>query len=282
MRGDVDSFLDYLAGEKDASAHTIAAYRNDLIQFLQRLSVANVQSWSQVSQEHVFGFLRWLEESRYVVSTVARKVAAVRSFFHYLVERGTLADDPSAVVPPPHVPRKRPRFLSSDEVSRFLDGLRGSSSPKSLRDLALLELLYDTGLRASETIELKVRDLDLEQGAVHCRSAGDRERSLPLTARVTEALRSYLQRGRPRLLRDEAEDTLFVNHRGKPLTRQGLWLIIKERSEKAGIENGVTPHVLRHSFAAHLLERGVDLREVQGRMGHASLSATQVYLQSEE
>lgn len=282
MWEEVESFLDYLAREKGASSHTIAAYRNDLSQFLQHLSARGVPSWPQVSQEHVFDFLHWLQENQYVVSTVARKVAAVRSFFHYLVEQGLLVDDPSVVVSPPRVPRKRPRFLSSDEISRFFDGLRGGSSPKSLRDLALLELLYDTGMRASEVIELRTQDVDLDGGTVHCQSDEGRERSLPLTPRVVEVLRTYLQRGRPRLVRDEAEEMLFVNHRGRPLTRQGLWLIIKERSEKAGIESGVTPHMLRHSFAAHLLEEGVALREVQGRMGHASLSATQVYLQGDE
>ncbi len=280
MQEEVDSFLGYMAREKEASVHTIAAYRNDLSQFLQHLSAQGVQSWAQVGREHVSDFLRWLQEHRYVVSTVARKVAAVRSFFHYLVEQGLLADDPSAVVPPPRVPRKRPRFLSSDEVARFFDGLRGSNSPKALRDLAILELLYGTGLRASEVIELRTDDLDLERGLVYCQSSG-KERELPLSPRVVETLRTYIQRGRPRLLRDDAEEALFVNHRGQPLTRQGLWLIIKERSEKAGIESGVTPHMLRHSFAAHLLEQGADLREVQGRMGHASLSATQIYLQEE-
>ncbi|HIE39019.1 MAG TPA: tyrosine recombinase [Anaerolineae bacterium] len=282
MRATVEAFLEHLGREKGASVHTIVAYRNDLNQFLDRLAACGVTSWQEVTRQHVAGFLQWLQESAYAVSTVARKVAAVRSFFHFLVGQGVVADDPSAMVTPPQVPRRLPRSLSAEEVTRLLDGLRGGSTSKALRDRALLEVLYATGMRVSEVVGLTVGDVDLEGGAIRCRGSGARERTLPLTPRATEALRTYLERGRPRLVQGAGVDTLFVNHRGQPLTRQGLWLIVRERAEMAGIRQGVTPHMLRHSFAAHLLEQGTPLQEVQARLGHANLATTQVYVEGDD
>ena len=282
MRAKVAAFLDHLRRDAAASEHTVVAYRNDLDQFLERLSVDGVSSWEQVTREHVLDFLHWLEEAGYAVSTVARKVAAVRSFFHFLVEQGELEDDPSATVPPPQVPRRAPRVLSAEEIDRLLDAPRGSDTPKALRDRALLEFLYATGMRASEVIGLKVEDLDLERGEVHCRRSRQEECTLSLPPRAVEALRLYVEQGRPHLVRQVEVDTLFVNHRGQPLTRQGLWLIVREQAEMAGLGKAVTPHMLRHSFATHLLESGAPLQEVQARLGHANLTTTQVYLQSDE
>ncbi len=280
MREVVESFLEYLQQGKGASPHTVAAYRNDLGQFLDGLVAHGVTSWDEVSREHVESFLHWLQEKQYTVSTVARKIAAVRSFFHYTVGQDILLDDPSALVTPPKVDRKSPRTLSVDEIMRFLDGLGGSNTPKALRDRALLELLYATGIRVSEAIALSVQDLDLESGVVRCGESEKRSRSLSLSHRTVEAMRAYLLRGRPHMVQEgSGEDALFVNHRGRRLTRQGLWLIVKERAEAAGIGRDVTPHVLRHSFAAHALARGADLREVQRRLGHSTLTTTQVYAQ---
>jgi len=279
MRATVERFLNYLAYEQEASPHTIAAYRNDLEQFLDLLSAHHLSSWEDVGREHVVAFLHWLEEKDYAVSTIARKVAAVRSFFHFLVERGELEDDPSIAVPPPRVPRQAPQVLSPQEISTLLSVPRGSGTPKALRDTALLELLYATGMRASEIIGLEIEDLDLAEQTVVCGAGDDDPRTLPLTARVIEALQVYLQRGRPRLARGEGQGILFLNHRGCPLTRQGLWLIVKERAAAAGLEAVVTPHTLRHSYAAHQLARGVSVEDVQGSLGHANLATTQVYIE---
>lgn len=275
MRGEVEAFLGYLVEQKQASPHTIAAYRNDLGQFLDHLAAHDVRSWDQVTPEHITAFLSWLQVNHYAVSTIARKIAAVRSCLHFLVNRNVLKDDPSVAVPPPHVPRRQPRYLTADKLNRFLDGAVGDDG-KSLRDAALLELMVATGMRVSEVIHLKLQDIDLERGEVVCR--GRQPRRLPLSPRAVAALRLYLEEGRPRLLQDEKEDVLFINHRGLPLTRQGLWLIIKERAKAVGLGEVVTPHVLRHSFAAHLLAQGGSLEEVQERLGHANLATTQTYL----
>lgn len=282
MQATVEAFLEHLVRWQQASAHTVAAYRNDLGQFLDRLAAHDVSSWNDVLREHVVDFLRWLEERGYAVSTIARKVAAVRSFFHFLVEQGILQRNPSETVTPPQVPRRRPRPLSVEEVTRLLEAVRGGKVPKTLRDRALLELLYATGMRVSEVIGLRVHQLDLERMSLRLTGRGSEERLLPLTARAAQALRAYVEQGRPRLVRGEGVDALFVNHRGRPLTRQGLWLIVRERARAAGIEREVTPHTLRHSFAVHLLERGSPLQEVQERLGHANLATTQVYLQAIE
>ncbi len=275
MQAMIQQFLMSLENEKAASPHTIAAYRNDLGQFLDHLHTHGVSAWERVSAEHIVAFLTDLQANRYATSTVARKIAAVRSLFHYLVGQGALKDDPSVVVSPPRVPRKPPHILSVKEMQRFLDGLRSGSSAKSLRDWALIELIYATGMRVSEVIELRTHDVDLQAGEV-CLD----ERTLPLSRRAVQALGAYLQDGRPQLVRDAENNVLFLNHRSSPLTRQGLWLIIKGRAKKADLADQVTPHVLRHSFAAHLLESGAALRQVQERLGHANLSATQVYLQA--
>lgn len=276
MRTEIEAFLSYLVDQKQASPHTIAAYCNDLGQFLDHLATHNVRSWGQVTPEHVASFLSWLQTSRYAISTVARKIAAVRSFLHFLVSQNVLKDDPSTAVLPPPVPRRQPRYLTTDEVRRFL-GYPTGDDGKSLRDAALLELMVATGMRVSEVIHLKLQDLDLERGEIIC--GGRQCRRLPLPPQTIAKLDLYLKEGRPRLLRDEKEDALFINHRGLPLTRQGLWLIIKERAEAAGLEQVVTPHVLRHSFAAHLLAQGGRLEEVQERLGHANLATTQTYLE---
>lgn len=282
MQVTVAAFLDHLdRREKKASRHTVAAYRNDLTQFLDRLVVHGVTSLEQVSQEHVADFLHWLQEKDYAVSTVARKVAAVRSFFHFAVAQGILKDDPSAAVTPPEVKREPPQLLSVAEVERLLQEVRGRSSPKMLRDWALLALMCATGVRASELIHLSVASLNLEQQWVRCGSEV-RERQLPLTAEAVEALRSYLQRGRPQLVKDAAVTALFVNYRGNPLTRQGLWLIVKKWARTARIRSEISPHTLRHSFAARLLDQGVELEELQERLGHATPATTQVYVQDME
>ncbi len=276
MEGEIEEFLRFLAIEKGYSEHTVAAYRNDLTQFLTFLTDQGISSWRAVSRAHVLDYILYLKKREYVSSTVSRKIAAVKSYFHFLVAEGTLEDDPTVAVDSPPVDKRLPRPLSPEETARLLAVPARSNSPKGLRDRALLELMYATGMRASEVIELTTDALDLEAGTVRCLGKGKKERILPLYPGALQALKEYLERGRAKLLRGQDEKALFVNHRGQPMTRQGLWLLVKEYAALAGIEE-VTPHTLRHSFATHLLDGGAGLREVQQLLGHTNISTTQVY-----
>lgn len=202
-----------------------------------------------------------------------------KSFFHFLVADGVLTDDPTVAVDLPSVDRPLPHPLSPVEVARLLAEPSRLSTPKGRRDRALLELMYATGMRASEIIELEVGAVDLRAGTVRCPGKGNKERILPLYERARKAIQDYLEDGRVRLLQGRDEQTLFVNHRGRPLTRQGLWLIVKEYATAAEIKQEVTPHILCHSFATHMLDGGAELRELQRLLGHASISSTQVYIE---
>lgn len=277
MQARVEEFLRVLAVEKGYSAHTVAAYRNDLAQLRDFLASGNVSSWQAVSRTHLLDYIVYLRTRGYAPSTIGRKIAAVKSFFHFLVADGILQDDPTIAVDVPPVDKRLPHPLSPEEMARLLAAAAQSKTPKGLRDRALLELMYATGMRASEIIALKVDAVDLEAGIVRCLGKGRKERILPLYERAREALKDYVEKGRARLLRGRNEQALFVTRRGQPLTRQGLWLLVKEYALAAGITGEVTPHTLRHSFATHLLDGGAGLREVQQLLGHANISTTQIY-----
>jgi integrase/recombinase XerD len=277
MEAQVEEFLQYISLEKGYSVHTIAAYRSDLSQFLRYLGRQGASSWEDVGRSHVLDYIAFLQSREYASSTVARKIAAVKSFFHFQVADGTLQDEPSAAVDSPRVEKSLPHPLSVDEMERLLAGAGEANSAKDLRDCALLELMYATGMRASEVIGLDTHAVDLEAGTVRCLGKGNKERILPLYGRALDALKNYVELGRPELLRGKDGEALFVNYRGRPLTRQGLWLIVKQRAADVGIERDVTPHTLRHSFATHMLDGGAGLREVQQLLGHANISSTQIY-----
>jgi integrase/recombinase XerD len=276
MQRQVQDFLTYLRDEKNCSENTTSAYQNDLSQFLSFVS-DDVQQWNEVNRSILVTYVNLLKTSRYASSTVARKVAAVKSFFHFLLDTRVLADDPTATLDSPKVKKRLPKILSPEDIEALLNGPAQHSDAKSLRDKAFLEILYATGMRVSELVSLDVGSINLAKGVVSCTNRGNKERILPLSDRAVDALRSYLERGRPSLLRNNNEDALFLNHRGKRLTRQGLWLIIKSYVEAAGLDVDVTPHTLRHSFATHLLTDGADLRDVQKLLGHANISTTQIY-----
>lgn len=281
MREQIEAFLASLRDEKGYSNNTIVAYRNDLGQFADFLTnSAGVAAWPQVGNGHLDHYVDSLRnDHQYASATVARKVAAAKSFFRFLMNQGAIDQDPSANLNSPKVRKYLPTSISESEVERLLQAPAENTSMHGQRDRALLELLYATGMRVSEVVALDVSDIDLDSGAVHCatRGAKHRERMIPIYRRAQEALRRYLAKGRTRLLKDDSEAALFLNHRGRRLTRQGLWLIIKRYVEEAGIKTPVTPHTLRHSFATHLLHGGADVREVQGLLGHANVSTTQVY-----
>lgn len=277
MDGQIDRFLQALKAEKDCSQNTISAYRNDLGQFVAHLrGEQGVADWRGVGQDHLVTYLLHLRERQYASSTVARKTAALKSFFHYLVETGQMASDPSALLSSPKVDKYVPRAITPDEVERLLAQPLKAGTPEALRDKAMLETLYSTGVRVSELVALDVACVELPSGRVRCAGKGGRERLLPLKLTAVEALDEYLRRGRVPLARNGADAALFLNHRGHRLTRQGFWLILKGYARAAGIYD-ITPHTLRHSFAAHELDKGAELRSVQHLLGHVSISTTQVY-----
>lgn len=280
MQAQVDEFLDYLAAEKGYSDNTLAAYRNDLGQFTQYLvNQTDAARWDEISKSQIVDYILHMKELEYASSTVARKVAAVKSFFHYLRDEGVIENDPTLSLESPKVKKHLPKAISEEDVERLLAEPTRSDSPKALRDSALLEVLYATGMRVTELVSLNVEDVDLEAGTVYCLGKGDRERVVPIYDQAGLILGRYLNEGRPHLLRDAGEKALFLNHRGERLTRQGLWLIIKHYVDAIGIESEVTPHTLRHSFATHMLHGGAKLRDVQKLLGHANISTTQVYTQ---
>ncbi len=279
MQAQIENFLNYLAVERGYSPHTIAAYRSDLAQFRDHLAARNVVTWRQVRKEHIQGYIRDLREREYAPATAARKVTAVRSFFRFLTAvEGLLDTDPTAAVEPPVTNRHLPHPLSVEEMERLLTAVN-TDTPQGLRDRALLELLYATGMRAGEVIGLTLDDVDLEAGTVRCQGKGRKERILPLYERAAETLRAYLRTGRPQLLRQRTSAALFVTRLGRPLTRQWVWRVVRRHARAAGIERSVTPHTIRHSFATHLLDGGADLRTVQELLGHADIANTQIYTQ---
>ncbi len=282
MDANIQEFLNHLAAEKGSSDNTVAAYRNDLNQFnefVTREGGLPDGAWNDLSRDHLINYILWLKEREYASATVARKVAAMKSFCGFLVRSGAVEDNPAEELDSPKVKKQLPTTLTPDEVERLLAlPAQGDGSPKALRDTALLEVLYATGMRVSEVAGLTLDDLDLGAGTVRCVGKGSKERVMPLYAEACQAVNAYLEKGRPALCgRKTEERTLFLNPRGEKLTRQGLWLIIKAYARQLGLEDRVTPHTLRHSFATHMLNGGAGLREVQKLLGHANISTTQVY-----
>ncbi len=285
LKTSVNAFIDELTTERGFSVNTVAAYRNDLSQFAEYLSappaddqLAPLGSWSGLTGEHLGRYLSHMYEKQYAASTVARKTAAIKSFCPYLANSGQLREDPSQSLAAPRVNRYVPRAISEQEVDRLLAQPRDAAKsrrPDALRDLAMIETLYASGMRVSELVALDTDDVDFDTNQVACPGKAGRRRQVPLRLQAIEAIDDYLKNGRPAMA-DPDETALFVNHRGSRLTRQGFWLILKAYAEEAQIEN-LTPHTLRHSFATHALRDGAELRDVQQLLGHVSISTTQVY-----
>ena len=284
MESSVRAYIDHLIAEKGSSPNTVAAYRNDLAQLLEYL-IGPAQDghrpsqWSQVDQRLLTAYTLSLYERGYSSTTVARKIASTKSFFNFLIEEGEIPEDPAEQLFTPRVGRSLPKPLSIEDLERLLDAPSKSDTPEAVRDGAMLELLYAAGLRVSELVNLNIRDVNLLDQSVHCLGKGSKERIVPLHRKAVEAVRTYIQEARPKMLGQAKwqENALFVNRRGDRLTRQGFWLILKGYARDAAIRSPITPHTLRHSFATHLLSRGASLRYVQELLGHASISTTQLY-----
>ncbi|MGE3799284.1 MAG: tyrosine recombinase [Thermomicrobiales bacterium] len=285
LQQEIERFLTSLGRERQFSENTIAAYRNDLSQFRDYVKsppsedqLSPVQQWTELTSDHLNRYLNYLRMRDYAASTVARKTAALKTFSQYLEQSGQLRSDPSIALSPPRVDRYVPRAISVEEVERLMAEPRDAASegsPESYRDLAMLETLYSSGMRVSELVALDLEDIDLERMQVRCPGKGGRSRIVPLRKQACEALQVYIDQGRRRFAGGD-QTALFVNHRGGRLTRQGFWLILKSYADKAGISD-ITPHTLRHSFAAHAIRGGAELRDVQQLLGHVSISTTQVY-----
>lgn len=260
--------------------NTLLAYQNDLRQLCGYLERQGLECWKQVTLDHITAYLLWMrDEQLFRPATIARKFAACKSFFGYLRTAGVVEENPIATLKAPHVQKELPIVLNADQVSCLFEQVNQSTAVGK-RDLAMLQLVYYTGLRVSELVALNINNIDFERAVVCCpgRGRSDHERLLPLPDYVVATLQCYLNEGRPHLLYNEKVISLFLNHRGEGLTRQGFWLIIKGYARLAGLVN-ITPHMLRHSFAMFLLNDGVELRCVQERLGHAHLSTTQMYHQ---
>ncbi len=279
MEEQIHEFLEHIRSSKGYARNTVEAYRNDLTQFLSfaQNERPHLNNWVRVDKPLLQVYLIHLKERNYTAASVARKVAVIKTFFHYLMERHLITEDPTLTLSSPKVEKRPPKVLPPDEVERLLSAPAKHGTPKGLRDCAILELLYASGLRVSELVALQEDDVDLQEHIVRCSGRGDRRRVIPIADRAVLALASYLEHSRPVMSNQGDELALFVNPRGVRLTRQGLWLIIKEYVKEAGIATPVTPHTLRHSFAVHMIERGADLQNVQRLLGHSNITTTQVY-----
>ncbi len=273
----IASFLQYVQVERGYTPNTLSAYRSDLRQFKAYVEEADLQTWQALTPELLEQFVAMLQGRDYKSATVARKVASARSFLNFLFAEGMIEQKLVDRLQQPKVGRRLPQTLSYEEVERLLSVAAQDSTPLALRDLALLELLYATGLRASEAVSLMLDDLDLQNQTVRCMGKGNKERVIPLYPAARDSLSHYLNEGRLFLLRDKSESCVFLNQNGQPLTRQGLWFLINQYAEAAELGDWVTPHTLRHTFATHLLNGGAELREVQQFLGHANISTTQIY-----
>jgi len=280
MENHLSSFLNFLSAEKGASSNTIAAYRNDLEQLAEYLKASgDGRGWETVDRMLIQDFIVNLKERKYAETTVARKVAAIRSFFGFLTAEGILADNPTEGLASPRVGKMLPKAITPNEVDELLEQPCKRATPEAKRDRAMLELLYATGMRVTELVSLDLGSVSVEgkNPFVRCTGKGAKERIIPIHEQATEAIVDYLTEARPLVVRNKNEKALFVNRRGERLTRQGFWLILKGYAKAANLRDDVTPHTLRHSFATHMLRGGMPLRHVQEMLGHANISTTQVY-----
>jgi integrase/recombinase XerD len=279
----IGHFLNFMSVEKGASGNTVAAYRNDLQQFDGYITSlrgnGKPRDWERTERDLIVDYLLSLRRKNYAEATVARKVAAIKSFFQYLQAEGTIRGNPAESLESPRVGRSLPKPLSVTEVDELLEQPMKRNTPEAKRDRAMLELLYATGLRVTELVSLEVDDVNMSGPYVRCMGKGSKERTIPIHEQAAAAVAEYLNEGRAALVKNRKENALFVNRRGERLTRQGFWLILKQYAKEANITTPVTPHTLRHSFATHMLRGGAPLRNVQELLGHANISTTQVYTQ---
>ena len=286
MNERIDAFLAYLQGERSLSPNTIAAYRNDLLQFAEYLATEAARlggkdfAINSIDRDRITAYFLHLRDRGYSSASIARKTAALRSFFQHLRRTGDVGSDPTVGIGSPEVKKPLPRTVEDDQVQTLLTFCEGRDTPEGVRDHAMLRLLSATGMRVGELVLVDVDDVDFAEARVRVVGRGKRERSLPLDASTLDSIKLYLEQARPFLTRNAPDQTaLVVNQRGQRLTRQGFWLIMKGLVREAGLPAIMTPHMLRHSFATHRIGEGLGLEELRQLLGHASIATTQIYTQ---
>lgn len=276
MVPDIRQFITYLEHDKGASHNTVVSYRRDLLQLADYLDSQGITEPGKVTKTSLNSYILYLEKAGKATTTISRVLASIKAFFRYELRAGRIRRDPAETLKTPKIEKKPPLILSEHEVENLLSQPAGNS-PKEIRDKAMLELLYATGIRVSELISLKLGDINMRVGYINCHD-GNKERMIPFGRVSRKALQHYLDAAREVLQKGNSSDLLFTNCSGKPMSRQGLWKIVKFYGHKAGIEEDITPHTLRHSFAAHLLRGGADIHSIQTMLGHSDMATTQVYL----
>ena len=279
MEKDIKNFLEFIKTNKKLSKNTLESYQRDIIQYREHVEKNNI-NYLKVNNEDILNYLKYLKELNKKPSTISRHLASIRLFYQYLLKNKKIKEDPTKGIQSPKIEKKAPSILSSQEVSLLLEQPNGEDL-KSIRDKAMLEFAYATGMRVTEIISLNVEDIDLNASLVTCKNA-NKQRIIPLGKMSLNALKEYMSTARPNLIKDENEKALFVNINGRRLTRQGFWKIIKYYKEQAHITKEITPHILRHSFATHLLQNGADLKSIQTMLGHSDISSTQIYIQFQD
>ncbi len=281
MKKWLEQFVTYLKKERGLAQNTIIAYESDLQNFFVFLQEKSITDVEKVDKACIITFLLYLQKKGKATSTISRNLAVVKCFYQFLMRENDFIKDPTAHLETPKPEKRLPQILTIMETERLLSqpDLTGAIG---LRDRAMLELLYATGIRVSELVSISEEDINLKMGFLRCRGTGARERIVPLGDMAIKFVNQYIEEGRQLLVRNRDEKALFVNHHGKGLSRQGFWKIVKKYASKAEIDKDITPHTLRHSFATHLLENGADLRSVQEMLGHADISTTQVYTHLKE
>lgn len=271
----VKEYTSFMTDIRHKSLNTVESYKRDVTQYISYLDGTGVTDISSTTKTTVLSYLLYLQKEGRASSTVSRTLASLRSYYLFVMQNGVVKSNPTSNLEAPHVEKKIPKILSGEEVELLLEQPKNCDN-KGIRDKAMLELLYATGIRVSELINLDVSDVNVPMSFVRCKG-GKKERIIPMGHQAKDALENYINNVRKYMVKDENETALFVNCSGARLSRQGFWKLIKYYQHIAGIETDITPHTLRHSFAAHLLENGADLHSIQEMMGHADISSTQVY-----
>ena len=276
METEINQFMIYLHNIKKTSENTELSYRRDLMKVKNYMEEQGIENVKEITKNNLTSYVGYLQKNKFSAATISRNIASLKAFYHYLSKEGMVSEDISDALHAPKIEKKMPEILSTKEVVKLLEQPSGNS-PKEIRDKAMLELLYATGIRVTELINLKLSDVDLQVGYIVCHDGG-KERVIPFGNQAKGALIRYLEGTRAAMLSDPESPYLFANCQGQPMSRQGFWKIIKFYTKKAGITADITPHTLRHSFAAHLVENGADLRSVQEMLGHSDISTTQIYV----
>ena len=279
MEEQLNLFFGFLENDKKVSSNTLQSYRRDLKQFEKYIQEKG-EDYSKITDEGIKTYIKYMQEIGKKPSTISRGLASIRSFYQYEVKEQKIEKDPTEGIQSPKIEKRVPSVLTSNEVALLLEQPKNVDL-KGTRDKAMLEFAYATGMRVTEIISLNIEDVDLERGYATCRN-GKKERTVPLGNISLKALKDYVQNARDVMIKDKNEKALFVNVNGQRLTRQGFWKIIKYYKEQAHIEKDITPHVLRHSFATHLLQNGADLKSIQTMLGHSDILSTQIYMQFQD